>query len=254
MVRSTGRGKYNFQSDWAYYSQLRRQQRRDAWRRSLTERCVFPQLTEALQTPNRVNCKLLRISRYGVTLLGPVPRCHLPWATLAVGESRGVTLDPVTCNLFVGDVMNMAATLIVDGLNGSEYTPSPFQMTPEPGTFSMPDELTPPEKWFAGRSGSRWIYINAADWANPNYYQLAKEPHQPPGVGDVSGGIACWQPVLGSLQDPYGADFALPGDVVATKQHVGICCHSRQYGVGCDCECTCPVLLLGYGDSERLWL
>ncbi len=147
---------------------------------------------------------------------------HLPGPAAAVGQSRGRQFDnPVMCNLFVGDVMNMAATSFL-WPQRSEYTPSPFQMTPEPGTFSMPDELTPPEKWFAGRSGSMWIDIKAVDWVNPNYYQLAKEPHQPPGVGDVSGGIAVGSPCSGSLQDPDGADFALPGDVVATKQHVGI--------------------------------
>jgi hypothetical protein len=116
----------------------------------------------------------------------------------------------------------MAATAVIDGLNQVPYSASPFEMLPQPGKFLLPDELVAPQRWIVGKSGSGWGYILAADWSNPDFYESAKEPHQPPQAGDVMGGVACWQPVFGTTEGTYPADYALAGDVIATTEHVGI--------------------------------
>jgi hypothetical protein len=154
------------------------------------------------------------------------------WVLSYVGpRSPSVAADDFyTCNIFVGDALQMAGTVVLNQLKGVSYIPTPYTLSSAPNRLPLPefeDPLSAPEMWHAGLLGSGWVYIGTTEWADPAYYQSAPKARpgqQQPVAGQVGGGAACWLPVTG------GADAALAGDVTAEDtergghhlRHVGI--------------------------------
>jgi hypothetical protein len=133
-----------------------------------------------------------------------------------------------TCNIFVGDVLNMAQRAVLHQLKGdTSYEPSPFDLSsPLPFVpMSSPDNMSAPQFYHVSLlhpSQTGWAYIGSRDWTTWNFY--FNQPFPPPGQGPVSGqvrgGAGCWAPV------PGGPTSAEPGDVMAEYAYEGTVHHS----------------------------
>jgi hypothetical protein len=133
-----------------------------------------------------------------------------------------------TCNIFVGDVLNMAQRAVLHQLKGdTSYVPSPFVLSsPLPFVpMSSPDNMSAPQFYHVSLlhpSQTGWAYIGSKDWTTWSFY--SNQPKPSPGQGPVSGqvksGAACWAPV------PGGPASAEPGDVMAEYAYAGIVHHT----------------------------
>ena len=138
-----------------------------------------------------------------------------------------------SCNIFVGDVPDMAQRSVLHLLIGdTSYTPSPFDLSNPLPSAPVPTtaDMSAPEFYHVSTlhpSQTGWAYIGSQDWATWSFYfnQPFPPPDQGPVSGQVRGGAGCWVPV------PGGPASAQPGDVMAEYVFRGVYLHHSAINV-----------------------